>query len=51
MVFMITDGLIIFDNYKKNIIILSHAFINGDFDKDYNQAMLQLELLNEALQS
>ncbi len=51
MVFMITDGLIIFDNYKKNIIILSHAFINSDFDKAYNQAMLQLELLNEALQS
>ena len=51
MVYMITDGLIIFDRVKHRITLLAHAHIQGDVDEAYTKALAQLDDLEAALQT
>ncbi|MCK4564794.1 MAG: anthranilate synthase component I [Verrucomicrobia bacterium] len=51
MVFMVTDGLIIFDRVKHCLKVLANAHIEGDPDEAYDQAVAQINELCEALQT
>ena len=51
MVFMVTDGLVIFDRVKHRLKILANAHIQGDPDAAYDQALAQIDELCEALQT
>ena len=49
MVYMITDGLIIFDNLKNKLTVLTHAHIKDDIDVAYDHALEELLELEKAL--
>ena len=49
MVYMITDGLIIFDNYKEKLIVLTHAHVKDNKEDAYNDALSQLDELKQAV--
>ncbi|MEC8517594.1 MAG: anthranilate synthase component I [Verrucomicrobiota bacterium] len=49
MVYMITDGLIIFDNYKEKLIVLTHAHIKDSKEDAYKDALNQLDELIKAV--
>ncbi|MBN2704425.1 MAG: anthranilate synthase component I [Pontiellaceae bacterium] len=51
MVFMVTDGLIIFDRVNHRLKIVANAHINGDPDAAYDQALAQIDELCEALKA
>jgi len=49
MVFMVTDGLIIFDRVKHRLITLVHAHVEEDAAVAYERAVAELDSLQEAL--
>ena len=49
MVYMITDGLIIFDNLKDSIIVLTHAHVKDNKDQAYTDALSKLDDLKKAV--
>ena len=49
MVFMVTDGLIIFDRVKHRLITLVHAHVEDDAELEYERAVAELDSLQEAL--
>ena len=51
MVFMVTDGLIIFDRLKESIITLVHAHIKSDPEIAYERAIQELNNLELALET
>ena len=51
MVFMVTDGLIIFDRVNHRLKIVANAHINSDPDAAYDQALAQIDELCEALKA
>ena len=51
MVYMITDGLIIFDNIKNKLVLLTHAHIEDNTDLAYDKALEYLIDLENALNS
>lgn len=51
MVFMVTDGLIVFDRVNHNLKVVANAHINGDADAAYDKALAQIDELCEALQT
>jgi anthranilate synthase component 1 len=51
MVFMVTDGLIVFDRVNHNLKILANAHIDGDPEAAYEKALAQINELCEALQT
>ncbi len=51
MVFMVTDGLIIFDRVKHRLKVLANAHIEGDPNMAYDKALAQIGELCEALQT
>ena len=51
MVFMVTDGLIIFDRVNHNLKVVANAHINGDADQAYDQALAQIDELCAALKT
>jgi anthranilate synthase component 1 len=51
MVFMVTDGLIVFDRVKHRLKVVANAHIKGDPHAAYDKALAQIEELCEALQT
>jgi anthranilate synthase component 1 len=51
MVFMVTDGLIVFDRVKHTLKIVANAHIEGDPNEAYDKALAQIDDLCEALQT
>jgi len=51
MVFMVTDGLIVFDRVNHNLKIVANAHIAGDPNDSYDKALAQIDELCEALQT
>jgi len=51
MVFMVTDGLIVFDRVSHNLKIVANAHVVGDPDEAYDKALAQIDELCEALQT
>ncbi len=51
MVFMVTDGLIVFDRVNHNLKIVANAHIDGDPNDAYDKALAQIDELTEALQT
>jgi anthranilate synthase component 1 len=51
MVFMVTDGLIVFDRVHHRMKIVANAHINGDPEKAYDDAVAQIKELIEALKT
>ncbi len=51
MVFMVTDGLIIFDRVNHNLRIVANAHIDADPEAAYEKAVAQIDELCEALQT
>jgi anthranilate synthase component 1 len=51
MVFMVTDGLIVFDRVNHHLKIVANAHIDGDPEAAYDQALAQIDELTEALQT
>jgi anthranilate synthase component 1 len=51
MVFMITDGLIIFDRVQHRMKIVANAHINGDPNEAYDKAVNEINELIKALQT
>jgi len=51
MVFMVTDGLIVFDRVKHRMKILANAHIEGDPNEAYDQAVAQINELICALET
>ena len=51
MVFMVTDGLIVFDRVNHNLKIVANAHIDGNPEAAYEQALAQIDELQEALQT
>lgn len=51
MVFMVTDGLIIFDRVKHRLITLVHAHVEEDPERAYERAIEELDSLQLALQT
>jgi anthranilate synthase component 1 len=51
MVFMVTDGLIIFDRVNHSLKIVANAHIEGDPNEAYDKALAQIDELCEALQT
>lgn len=51
MVFMVTDGLIIFDRVKHRMKIVANAHIEGDPNAAYDKAVAEIGELIEALQT
>jgi anthranilate synthase component 1 len=49
MVFMVTDGLIVFDRVKHRMKVVANAHIEGDPNEAYDKAVAQVEELCEAL--
>jgi anthranilate synthase component 1 len=42
-VFMLTDTLLVFDHLKRQIKVVSHAFLDGDVEAAYKQAVERIE--------
>jgi len=51
MVFMVTDGLIVFDRVNHNLKIVANAHIVGDPEEAYEKALAQIDELSAALQT
>ncbi|VGO20515.1 anthranilate synthase component I [Pontiella sulfatireligans] len=51
MVFMVTDGLIVFDRVQHRMKIVANAHIEGDPNEAYDKAVAQIDELTEALQT
>ena len=51
MVFMVTDGLIVFDRVNHNLKIVANAHIDGDPNEAYDRALEQIDGLCEALRT
>jgi len=51
MVFMVTDGLIVFDRVKHRMKIVANAHIEGDPNDAYDKAIAEIEQLIDALQT
>ena len=51
MVFMVTDGCIVFDRVNHSMKIVANAHIDNDADAAYEQALAQIDELCEALQT
>ncbi|NNJ71448.1 MAG: anthranilate synthase component I [Kiritimatiellales bacterium] len=51
MVFMVTDGLIVFDRVQHRLKVVANAHIIGDPNEAYDKAVAQIEELLEALQA
>ncbi len=51
MVFMVTDGLIVFDRVNHNLKIVANAHVVGDPDEAYDKALAQIDELSAALQT
>ncbi len=51
MVFMVTDGLIVFDRVQHRMKIVANAHIEGDPNEAYDKAVAQIDELCEALQT
>ena len=51
MVFMVTDTLIIFDRVRHSVRVIANAFINGDADKAYDEAVKTIDSLCAALRT
>lgn len=49
MVFMVTDGLIVFDRVNHNLKVVANAHIDGDANEAYDKALAQIDELCEAL--
>ena len=49
-VFMLVDGLLIFDHVQHKISVVAHAFINGDAEQAYRAATEKVETLVNRLQ-
>ncbi|MDF7805933.1 anthranilate synthase component I [Pontiellaceae bacterium B12219] len=49
MVFMVTDGLIVFDRVNHNLKIVANAHIDGDANAAYDKALEQIAELSQAL--
>lgn len=47
--FMLTDTLLIFDNLEHTIKIVSNAFINGEVEKAYQEAIKKIEFVENCL--
>jgi anthranilate synthase component I len=50
MVFMVTDGLIIFDRVNHSLKIVANAHVDGDAEAAYDAALVQIDELCAALQ-
>jgi anthranilate synthase component 1 len=44
-IFLLTDGLLIFDHVRHNIIVMAYASAEGDLDDDYRKAIERIEEL------
>ena len=42
-VFMFADTLLVFDHLRHDIKVVSHAYLNGDIDKAYNEATSRID--------
>ncbi len=51
MVFMVTDGLIVFDRVNHNLKIVANAHVEDDPNAAYDRALAQIDELCEALQT
>ena len=51
MVFMVTDALIMFDRVRHSVRIIANAFIDGDADKAYDEAVQTIDSLCAALRT
>jgi anthranilate synthase component 1 len=51
MVFMVTDGLIVFDRVNHNLKVVANALIEDDPDAAYDKALAQIDDLCEALRT
>lgn len=51
MVFMVTDGLIVFDRVQHRIKIVANAHVEGDPNEAYDQAVAHIQQLIDALQT
>ena len=51
MVFMVTDGLIVFDRVSHTLKIVANAHIEGDPEEAYEKALAQIDDLSKALQT
>lgn len=51
MVFMVTDGLIVFDRVNHSLKIVANAHVSGDANKAYDEAIAQIDELCEALKT
>ncbi len=51
MVFMVTDALIIFDRVRHSIRLVANAFVEGNANKAYDDAVATIEFLREALRA
>ena len=51
MVFMVTDGLIVFDRVNQSLKIVANAHIDGDPEAAYEKALAQIDELTEAMQT
>jgi len=51
MVFMVTDGLIVFDRVNHNLKIVANAHIDGDPNEAYDKALAQIDELCDALRT
>ncbi len=51
MVFMVTDGLIIFDRVSHRLKIVANAHVDGDAEAAYDKALAQIDELCEALKT
>ena len=48
-ILMFTDTLLVFDHLKHKIKVLSHAYIDGDVEEAYSQAVAKIERLVDRL--
>ena len=51
MVFMVTDGLVVFDRVSHTLKIVANAHIEGDPEEAYEKALAQIDDLSKALQT
>ncbi len=51
MVFMVTDGLIVFDRVHHRMKVVANAHVDGDPNEAYDRAVAQIKELTEALKT
>ncbi|MBI2935953.1 MAG: anthranilate synthase component I [Chloroflexi bacterium] len=48
-IFMLTDTLLVFDHLRHKILVVSHAYLNGNLERAYSRAVARIERLVKRL--